>query len=158
MDFFNKIINGNALDILKQIPSESINCCVTSPPYYNLRDYGVKGQIGLESTPEEFIQNLVLVFREIKRLLKNDGVIWINIGDSYASNGGIYKNKEAQGKYNYLASGANGIQIKPNKITGDLKPKDLIGIPWMLAFALRADGWYLRQDIIWSKPNPMPKA
>jgi DNA modification methylase len=122
------IYNGDFLEVLKTFPDKSINCCVTSPPYFNLRDYGVPGQIGLEETPEEYINKLVEGFREVKRVLKDDGTLWINIGDSYSGSG-------------------KGI-----------KAKDLIGIPWMLAFALRADGWYLRQDIIWNKPNPMPES
>lgn len=128
----NKIYNTNCLEGLRTLPDNSINCCVTSPPYFNLRDYGCDGQIGLEDTPEEYISQLVNVFREVKRVLKPDGTLWVNIGDSYAGSG---------------------------KGTLDgMKSKDLIGIPWMLAFALRVDGWYLRQDIIWHKPNPMPES
>ena len=115
-----RILNGDALEMLRTLPDESVNCCVTSPPYYGLRDYGAAGQIGLESTPEQYIERLVSVFREVRRVLRDDGTLWLNVGDSYAD-------------------------------------KNLIGIPWMLAFALRADGWYLRQDIIWAKPNPMPE-
>ncbi len=158
MDYINKILEGNSGDVLKLLPDNSIDCCVTSPPYFNLRDYEMTGQIGQEETPEEFIQSLVLIFREVKRVLKSEGTIWVNIGDSYASHGGIYKTLEAQGKYNSLSAGADGPQKKNNKISGNLKAKDLIGIPWMLAFALRADGWYLRQDIIWQKPSCMPES
>lgn len=181
MDFRNHILQGDCLEVLKTIPDESINCCVTSPPYYGLRDYGtgiwvggdtncphrrtskysektitghaqkelagnvgdaiyktvcplcgavrVDKQIGLEETPEEYIDKLVMIFREVKRVLKDDGTLWVNIGDSYWVSG-----------------------------KGEYKNKDMIGIPWMLAFALRADGWYLRQDIIWQKPNPMPES
>lgn len=124
-----KILAGDCIQTLKQLPDASVNCCVTSPPYFGLRDYDCEGQIGLEETPEEFVAKLVAVFGEVKRVLKDDGTCWINIGDSYAS----------------------------KSLPNNTKHKDLIGIPWMLAFALRADGWYLRQDIIWHKPNPMPE-
>ena len=201
----NKIYCGNNLDILKTFPDESIDCCITSPPYYGLRDYGtghwvggdpncphkrlnkvgshtstghaqeeLKGnvgdsiyksvcplcgaarvdeQIGLEETPEEYVNRLVEVFREVKRVLKEDGTLWLNIGDSYCGTGdkGSYKDP----KY---PDGRNGQAVSINKNIVGYKSKDLIGIPWMLAFALRADGWYLRQDIIWHKPNPMPES
>ena len=156
------IINGSAIDILKTLDDESVNCCVTSPPYFNLRDYGVDGQIGLENTPEEYIQKLVEIFREVKRVLKNDGTLWVNIADSYAGSGkgrvkgGVAK-IETFGKLQRANQGTiNG--ILPQTQCDSCKTKDLIGIPWMLAFALRADGWYLRQDIIWAKPNPMPES
>ena len=123
-----ELLNGDCVAMLRTLKDNSVNCCVTSPPYFGLRDYGCDGQIGLEETPDQFIAKLVEVFREVKRVLTDDGTLWVNIGDSYAN--------------------ANS----------NLKPKDLIGIPWMLAFALRADGWYLRQDIIWHKPNPMPES
>jgi DNA modification methylase len=124
---------GDALEVLKTLPSESIHCCITSPPYYGLRDYGVEGQIGLEETPEQYVDNLVCVFREVRRVLRDDGTLWVNIGDSYAAN-------------------------RTYQVPEGCKPKDLIGIPWMLAFALRKDGWYLRSEIIWHKPNPMPES
>jgi site-specific DNA-methyltransferase (adenine-specific) len=145
------ILNANALAI--PLADQSVQCVVTSPPYYGLRDYGIDEQIGLEVTPDEYIANLVAVFRECKRILRDDGTLWVNIGDSY---NGSAPNQSGQNGYNdgrenrdkrYSTGGVNG-----------LKPKDLIGIPWMLAFALRADGWYLRQDIIWAKPNPMPES
>lgn len=144
---------GDALTVLKTLPDESVNMCVTSPPYYALRDYGVDGQIGLEDTPEEYIERLVDVFREVKRVLRDDGTLWVNIGDSYCGTGdkGDYKDP----KY---ADGRNGQSVSKTKNVNGCKHKDLIGIPWMLAFALRADGWYLRQDIIWHKPNPMPES
>jgi DNA modification methylase len=129
------ILIGDAREKLKELPDQSVNCCVTSPPYWGLRDYGNNKQIGLEKNPDEFIAELVDVFREIKRVLRDDGTLWVNMGDSYA--GGI-----------------KGGDLK----SSGLKSKDLVGIPWMLAFALRADGWYLRQDIIWHKPNPMPES
>lgn len=151
------IYTGDALDILKTMPSESVNMCVTSPPYYGLRDYGVDGQIGLEKTPEAYIDRLTEVFREVRRVLRNDGTLWVNIGDSYAGSGkGAWDNKDVQ-KEVYVPD-RDSPQSKMAKTWNGIKPKDLIGIPWMLAFALRADGWYLRQDIIWQKPNPMPES
>lgn len=153
----DKIYNGDCLDILKQFPKESINCCVTSPPYYGLRDYGVDGQIGLEETPEQYTERLAEVFREVKKVLRNDGTLWLNIGDSYAGSGkGAWGNKNKQ-KEVYIPD-SNSKQCKIPKHWDGIKAKDLIGIPWMLAFALRADGWYLRQDIIWNKTNPMPES
>lgn len=147
------IYQGDSLSVLKTLESESVQMCVTSPPYYGLRDYGVDGQIGLEDTPEQFIQKLVDVFREVRRVLKDDGTLWVNIGDSYCGTGdkGNYKDP----KY---ADGRNGQSVSKTKKIDGIKSKDLIGIPWMLAFALRSDGWYLRQDIIWHKPNPMPES
>lgn len=156
------ILHGDALSVLKTLAAESVDCCVTSPPYYNLRDYGCDGQIGLEKTPEEYIQKLVEIFREVKRVLKKDGTLWVNIADSYAGSGkgrvkGGSAKKETFGKVQSSNAGTiNGILTKTT--SENCKPKDLIGIPWMLAFALRADGWYLRQDIIWAKPNPMPES
>lgn len=142
-------------DVKQPLPlsDKSVNCCITSPPYYGLRDYGVDGQFGLEETPEKFINTLVEAFRDVRRVLKDDGTIWVNIGDSYAGSG---RGANENGK-----QGTNkGTIFNPDTSgkTFGLKPKDLIGIPWMLAFALRADGWYLRQDIIWHKPNPMPES
>lgn len=148
----NRIIRGDALEVLKTLPDESINCCVTSPPYFGLRDYGVPGQMGLEDAPEAYITRLVEVFREVRRVLSDEGTLWLNVGDSYAGSG-----KGGQSN----AKRSNGWQpLYPNNHgeTYAIKPKDLIGIPWLLAFALRSDGWYLRQDIIWSKPNPMPES
>lgn len=148
----NKIINENCLTGLKTLETGSVNCCITSPPYYNLRDYGMDEQIGLEETPEAFIAKLVEVFREVKRVLRNDGTLWVNIGDSYNGSGGQGTKPNILSESNNSAKGGKAIRL------GNLKPKDLIGIPWMLAFALRADGWYLRQDLIWNKPNPMPES
>ena len=144
----NEIINGDALSVLKTMPSESVNVCVTSPPYYGLRDYGVTGQIGREQTPEEYIRKLVEVFREVRRVLRHDGTLWINIGDSYATRSGNQPPTNTR----------NSCGHTEKKVPKGYKLKDLIGIPWMLAFALRADGWYLRQDIIWHKPNCMPES
>jgi len=153
----NKIIIADALVGLSQLESGSINMCITSPPYYGLRDYGMDGQIGVEETPELFIEKLVAVFREVKRVLRDDGTLWVNIGDSYAGSGkGAWLNKVAQ-KETYVAN-PDSPQCKLRKTWDGIKAKDLIGIPWMLAFALRADGWYLRQDIIWNKPNAMPES
>jgi DNA modification methylase len=150
------IIYGDSLDELKKIDSVSVNCCVTSPPYYGLRDYGVNGQIGLEETPGKYIEKMLEVFIEVSRVLKDDGTIWLNIGDSYAGNGG-HKDKNNIGDKQQTNNGSLGNTYRsPGKI--GLKKKDLIGIPWMLAFALRESGWYLRQDIIWHKPNPMPES
>ena len=144
----NTIINGNSLEVLKSLPDNSIDCCVTSPPYYALRDYGCDGQIGLEETPEKYIESLCDVFSEVRRVLTPEGTLWLNIGDSY--NGNKVGNTEVV--KNKKVSESNDFH---KKLWGGAKPKDLIGIPWMLAFALRSQGWYLRQDIIWQKPNPM---
>lgn len=154
----NTIYHGDCLDILKTLPDQSVNCCVTSPPYYSLRDYGVEGQIGLEDTPEEYVQKMVEVFREVRRVLRDDGTLWLNIGDSYAAGktGRDDQQKFYTRTHGYKSKALEFCQARV--VPNGLKPKDLIGIPWMLAFALRADGWYLRQDIIWSKPNPMPES
>lgn len=146
---------GDCLESLRAMPDKSVHCCVTSPPYFGLRDYGVDGQIGLEPTPEEFVQALVEVFREVRRVLRDDGTLWLNIGDSYNAHPGQRKTTDKAGAKQQSVRGA---QAAPSRSVEGCKPKDLIGIPWMLAFALRADGWYLRQDIIWSKPNPMPES
>lgn len=148
------IINANALAI--PLADQSVQCVVTSPPYYGLRDYGVDGQIGLEVTPDEYIANLVAVFRECKRILRDDGTLWVNIGDSYAGGGGASGHTSETTNCGRKTETYGAVKTGGN--TYGLKPKDLIGIPWMLAFALRADGWYLRQDIIWAKPNPMPES
>jgi len=143
-----KVLVGDVLDRLRDIPSESVNCVMTSPPYWGLRDYGVNGQLGLEATLEAYIENLVGVFRELRRVLRNDGVCWLNLGDSYASSpasGGVStKDHQRTPRRGY---------VRPC----GLKPKDLVGIPWRVAFALQADGWYLRSDVIWQKPNVMPE-
>ena len=152
-----QLIHGDCLNILKTLSDKSINCCVTSPPYYGLRDYGVDGQIGMEHTPDEYVNKLVEIFREVRRVLRDDGTLWMNLGDSYCANAtgsqGDGKSTIAGGLKNQIEAGK-----RPNKKGDGLKHKDLIGIPWMVAFALRADGWYLRSDIIWSKPNPMPES
>lgn len=141
---------GDCLGVLRGMPSESVSMCLTSPPYWGLRDYGVEGQHGLEDSPEAYVAGMVAVFREVRRVLVDRGTLWLNIGDSYAAhNGG--RNGYDDGRENRSARRAPGVP-------DSLKPKDLVGIPWMLAFALRADGWWLRQDIIWHKPNPMPES
>ncbi len=143
-----RIEHGDALDVLRTMPDELAHCCITSPPYWGLRDYGVAGQLGLESTPEEFVAKMVEVFREVRRVLRGDGTCWVNMGDSY---NGVGRGEKA-----------NGLQVAARFTTqrtvSGLKPKDLCGIPWRVAFALQADGWWLRQDIIWHKPNPMPES
>lgn len=150
-DSLNEIKHGNCLNVLKTLPDQFVHCCVTSPPYFGLRDYGVDGQIGLEPTPEDYVSRLVEVFREVKRVLRDDGTLWLNLGDSYSSGGRTTQCKSS------LRHGENCNTSHPPVIPG-IKPKDIIGIPWMVAFALRSDGWYLRSDIIWSKPNPMPES
>ena len=152
----NKILCGDALCELQKLPAESVNCVVTSPPYYCLRDYGVSGQIGLEKSPEQYIENLVNVFSECYRVLKNDGTMWVVIGNSYAGSGrgkGDINKKGIQQKASYVGD----MFDKPYRLTG-YKSKDLIGTPWALALSLRERGWYLRQDIIWYKPNTMPES
>lgn len=145
--------------MLKGLPDESVQMCVTSPPYWGLRDYGADGQIGLEQTPEEYVSKLVAVFHEVKRVLRNDGTLWLNLGDSYASNSdraGMKLGARPKGcECTYCTMPTKGLKAT---VPNGLKPKDLVGIPWRVAFALQADGWYLRQDIIWSKPNPMPES
>jgi len=149
----NKIEFGDCRETMRKWASEGVKAqtCVTSPPYYGLRDYGHDGQIGLEETPEEYIKAMVEVFRCVWDVLEDDGTLWLNIGDSYAGN-------NSQASNNGRAGFGNARERVVNRTGEGLKTKDLIGIPWMLAFALRAEGWYLRQDIIWHKPNPMPES
>lgn len=163
------IMLGDCMEAMREMPDKSVQVCVTSPPYFGLRDYGVNGQIGQERTPEEYTQKLVNVFSEVRRVLRDDGTLWLNLGDSYAGSWGNYGGKNrGSGKQREIKNGSRAHQEaydglenwRPptsNKIKG-LKPKDIIGIPWRVAFALQADGWYLRQDIIWAKPNPMPES
>jgi len=150
-----EINTGDCLTVLKLYPDKWVNCCVTSPPYWGLRDYGVEGQIGLEPTPEEYVEKLVRVFREVRRVLRDDGTLWLNLGDSYSAHPGQRKGTDKAGSKQQSKRGSTG---SPSHSVGGLKPKDLIGIPWRVAFALQEDGWYLRQDIIWHKPNPMPES
>jgi len=150
------IHNGDCLEVLRTLPDESVQCCVTSPPYWGLRDYGHDGQIGLESTPEAYVGRMVEVFREVRRVLREDGTLWLNLGDSYAGPKG---NTRGEGAGGGAARGElMGFSAIKSVVPDGLKPKDLVGIPWRVAFALQADGWYLRQDIIWHKPNPMPES
>lgn len=174
------LINGDSRTALASLPSGSVHCCVTSPPYFQLRDYEMGGQIGMESTPEEYVAQLVGVFRQVRRVLRDDGTLWVNIGDSYASAPGrllrggppsassTLEGSGHRGGGPKLAAlrrvgrsgnkGSSASECATRPFAPGLKPKDMIGIPWMLAFALRADGWFLRQDIIWAKPNPMPES
>lgn len=165
----NIIHNTDCISGLRTLPDQSVHTCITSPPYYGLRDYGVPGQIGLEETPDIFIQKMVEVFREVKRVLRDDGTLWMNMGDSYAGRWGNYsgqnRHKGTQRErrtgskfHNHAYDGMEDFVPPTAKKMNGIKPKDMMGIPWMLAFALRADGWYLRQDIIWHKPNPMPES
>lgn len=147
---------GDALDVVKQLESESVQCCVTSPPYYRLRDFGVEDQIGMEISPECYTAVLVRLFREIRRVLKNDGVLWLNLGDSYCQNTQSGTNEHGNPEFDRPCRGK--IKIPKRSIPRGLKVKDMIGIPWRVAFALQDDGWWLRQDIIWHKPNPMPES
>jgi site-specific DNA-methyltransferase (cytosine-N4-specific) len=144
------IVQGDALDVLRQLPSESMQCVVTSPPYWGLRDYDVAGQIGLETTLHQYINRLVAVFNEVRRVLKNDGVLWLNIGDGYTSGNRGWRASDKKNP-------ARAMSVRPDTPEG-LKPKDLLGVPWRLAFALQQDGWYLRSDIVWNKPNAMPES
>lgn len=156
-----RILHGDVRDRLKDIPAGSVQACITSPPYFGLRDYGVEGQIGLEPTPDEFIASLVAVFMEVHRVLRKDGVCWMNLGDSYSGSGKGGNPDDSPWK-GFVGNSAR--EQACTKTSGDkrtwegIKAKDLIGVPWMAAFALREAGWYLRSDIIWSKPNPMPES
>jgi DNA modification methylase len=156
------IREGDNLTSLRQMPDESVQTCITSPPYWGLRDYGNDGQLGLEATPEEYTANMVEVFREVRRVLRDDGTLWLNLGDSYTGGGTIGRNDTdadslARRSAKFGTGTAVGNQGNRPPAPG-LKPKDLVGIPWRVAFALQADGWYLRSDIIWAKPNPMPES
>lgn len=150
MDTANQIICGDALISLKKFPDNYFQCCVISPPYWGLRDYGIPYQIGAELEVNEYIENLTDVFREVRRTLSDDGTLWLNIGDSYTSGNRTWRGNDKKNP-------ARGMRYRPPTPQG-LKPKDLIGIPWRLAFALQSDGWYLRSDIIWHKPNCQPES
>ena len=187
----HRIIVGDCIEGMRTLPDGIAHCCVTSPPYWGLRDYGHEGQIGLEGTPEEYVARMVEVFREVRRVLRDDGTLWLNLGDSYAGSWGNQGRKETRGTQRAIngpmlqklkasavhdieccmdddcvcPAGEGGIYPDRKTCTGSwvndhptLKPKDLVGIPWRVAFALQADGWWLRQDIIWHKPNPMPES
>ena len=160
---YEDIIHGDCLEVMADMPDNSVNCCVTSPPYWGLRDYGHDGQIGLEQTPEEYVAKMVDVFREVRRVLRTDGNCYINLGDSYASGGTKTTGRNDAGRRSVNGfTGSNGYDDAGGRTasgkTPNLKPKDLVGVPWRVAFALQADGWWLRQDIIWHKPNPMPES
>ena len=159
----HEILIGDVREVLPGLGSGSVDCCVTSPPYFGLRDYGHGGQIGLEETPDRFVETLVGVFREVKRVLRDDGVLWLNLGDSYVAkpNSGTGWESSTLTKPDgrpRRAQLAQKASMKKHRDFGDLPGKNLIGIPWRVAFALQADGWVLRQDIIWSKPNPLPES
>ena len=149
----DRIYCGDALTVLKTLPDSSVNCCITSPPYYALRDYGVDGQIGREETPALYVERLTSIFREVRRVLTPDGTLWLNIADTYAGKGN--QGEALDPKY---PNGRTGQAVALNGKVEGCKAKDMIGIPWLLAFALRTDGWYLRSDIIWMKANPMPES
>lgn len=157
----NRILVGDAFTVLRGLPDQSTHCCVTSPPYWCLRDYGVDGQMGLEKTPEEFVQRMVYVFRQVHRVLKDDGTLWVNMGDSYFSAGGSGWQGKTAARENRRHT-QRSLQSRAARAVREsgsgIKPKDLVGMPWMLALALRQDGWYLRRDIIWHKRNPMPES
>ncbi len=147
-----EIIVGDALHELRKMPDESVQSVITSPPYFGLRDYGISGQIGLETTPAAYVETIVSIFREVRRVLRDDGTLWLNLGDSYSAGGrggGTAKQDSNRG--------TRALNGKAWKVPG-IGPKQLLGIPWRVAFALQADGWILRQDIIWAKPNPMPES
>ena len=153
-----ELLQGDCRQVLATLPAGSVQCCITSPPYWGLRDYGTAGQLGLEPTPEQYVANMVSVFREVWRVLRDDGTLWVNLGDSYSSTGGSNAKQ-----FDIITTGHKKLRDNgavpdyTRKVVLGLKPKDLVGIPWRVAFALQADGWYLRQDIIWHKPNPMPE-
>lgn len=151
------IYEGDCIESMRGLPDQSVHTCVTSPPYFGLRDYGHDGQIGLEPTPEEYVRKMVEVFREVRRVLRDDGTLWLNLGDSYARQGGKVSEQSRHWDGRERDPGAMHSTRHVDNMPG-FKPKDLIGIPWRVAFALQADGWYLRQDIIWHKPNPMPES
>ena len=157
----HRILEGDVLDCLRTLPDCSVQCCVTSPPYWGLRDYGVDGQIGLEKTPEEYVAKMVEVFREVRRVLRDDGTLWLNLGDSYChgvpGGGSVFEEGRTDGRISYEADKPRGRE-KLSTLVDGLKPKDMIGIPWRVAFALQSDGWYLRSDIIWAKRNCMPES
>ena len=159
---FWRLIEGDCIEQMRGLPAGCVQTCVTSPPYFGLRDYGCAGQIGLEASPDEYVARLVEVFRGVRRVLRDDGTVWLNMGDSYAASVSSLGRNDAGrnltgGGGNRVGSGNPGRQGSVPRADG-CKPKDLLGIPWMVAFALRADGWYLRSEIIWHKPNPMPES
>src|SRR5690606_6014925 len=152
------LLTGDAIERLSELPDGIAQTCITSPPYFGLRDYGVEGQIGLEKTPQEYVERLVAVFREVRRVLRDDGTLWLNLGDSYARTGGTDRRVSDTAKVGSTRNTLVQMSDRTSKAPSGLKNKDLIGIPWRVAFALQADGWYLRSDIIWHKPNAMPES
>jgi len=146
-----QVLQGDSLTILQSLPDNSVHCCITSPPYWGLRDYGHDKQIGLEPTPEAYVASMVNVFREVRRVLRNDGTLWLNLGDTY-------NNMKVGNTQQNVGAKRHNTDTFRKELWRGLKPKDLIGIPWRVALALQADGWWLRQDIIWHKPNPMPES
>ncbi|MFV7463052.1 DNA-methyltransferase [Pseudomonas shirazica] len=156
----HRILVGDCIEMMRTLPDQSVHTCITSPPYFGLRDYGVDGQIGLEASPREFIESLVAVFREVRRVLRDDGTIWVNMGDSYAGSWGAHGRDDMGLGFSSLSARQIAASARKKKQAnhGGFKPKDLMGMPWRLAFALQDDGWYLRQDIVWAKPNPMPES
>lgn len=165
------ILTGCCISLLRSLPDKSIQTCVTSPPYWGLRDYGITGQLGLEQTPTEYVEQMVAVFSEVRRVLRDDGTLWLNLGDSYATRGGANQTPQTGDIFQRRERGKN-VVCRSKRLPrgegrwgggntpagGGIKPKDLVGIPWRVAFALQDDGWFLRSDIIWSKPNPMPES
>jgi len=153
------VYHGDARAVMAEMEPESVHCVVTSPPYWGLRDYGAPGQLGLEPTPEEYVDNIVAVFREVRRVLRSDGTVWLNLGDSYNNAGSARNGEGLDGRRRGGQTDTVGYKQRDTRRSlGVIKHKDLVGIPWRVAFALQADGWYLRSDIIWSKPNPMPES
>jgi DNA modification methylase len=157
----HRIVNGDVREVLRGWRPGIVQTCVTSPPYFGLRDYGVDGQLGLEPTPAEYVAKMVAVFREVRRVLRDDGTLWLNLGDSYAASsqgpqGACNEEKWGKGRIGAKRKGEFG-ERRTRDLAG-LKPKDLVGIPWRAAMALQADGWYLRSEVVWSKPNPMPES
>ena len=144
------IVVGDSREVLRHVPADSVRCCVTSPPYWSLRDYQIPGQIGLEAQLNDYFNSLVAVFEEVRRVLSPDGTLWLNIGDSYTSGGRTWRAPDRKNP-------VRAMSVRPPTPDG-LKPKDLIGVPWRLAFALQAAGWYLRADIVWNKPNCQPES
>ena len=151
-----EIRKGDAMEVLATMPDASVHCCVTSPPYWGLRNYGVDGAYGLEPTLDEYLDRMVEVFREVRRVLRDDGTLWLNCGDAYASGGKGFR--PGSGRADDLVREDSPRNRNGGLVPDGLKPKDLIGLPWRMAFALQDDGWWLRSDIIWAKPNPMPES
>ena len=156
----HEIIVGDCMNVIKDIPEKSIDCCITSPPYWGLRNYDNDDQIGLEETPDEFVSKMVELFNGVRRTLKDSGTLWLNLGDSYVAGATGSLGNHTGSEYGFDSSHKTQQEgfKRPDKKVDGLKSKNLVGIPWRVAFALQADGWYLRQDIIWHKPNPMPES